>query len=235
MKNQLSIRSYSTQPVAHSHHFSQLVLPIRGVINICVAGFNGKVVPGECVIVRANEEHLFTANTEARFVVLDIETLPLNIESSQCIVFAINTSLKSYLTFIENQLENKVNAQLEEAMFDMFCLLLDEQSLSPKVDSRIGKAIYFIEQNIEAKLHIEGLAESAFLSETQFKKLFKQQVGMTVMKYVTKVRMEKAQALLMHTDYPLHIIGEKVGYTAPATFSRKFSEYFGLLPTEFKK
>jgi transcriptional regulator GlxA family with amidase domain len=63
------------------------------------------------------------------------------------------------------------------------------------------------------------LAESAFLSETQFKKLFKQHTGMTVMKYVTKLRMEKALALITHTDYPLKIIGEKVGYKEPSTFS----------------
>jgi transcriptional regulator GlxA family with amidase domain len=178
---------------------------------------------------------LFTADTEARFVVVDMEHLPLNISSSQYIVFAINSSLRSYLTFIENQLENKVNAQLEQAMFEMFSLLLAEQPLLPKVDNRIGTAISFIEKNIAEQLQIKRLAESAFLSETQFKKLFKQQTGLTVMKYVTKLRMEKAQALLTHTDYPLPIIGEKVGYKEPSAFSRKFSQYFGLSPTKFKK
>jgi AraC-like DNA-binding protein len=235
MKNLLSIRSYSTKPVRHSHQFNQLVLPLRGVINISVGDFNGKVAPSECVVVKASEEHLFPATTEARVVVADMKNLPLNISSSQCIVFAINSSLRSYLTFIENQLENKVNAQLEQAMFEIFSLLLAEQTLLPKVDSRIGTAISFIEQNIAEQLQIKCLAESAFLSETQFKKLFKIQTGMTVMKYVTKLRMEKAQALLTHTDYPLPIIGEKVGYKEPSAFRRKFSQYFGLSPTKFKK
>lgn len=235
MQNLLSIRSYSTKPACHSHRFNQLVLPLRGVINICVGNFNGKVAPSECVVVKANEEHLFTADSEARFVVVDMEKLPLNISSSQCIIFAINSSLRSYLTFIEKQLENKVNTQLEQAMFEMFSLLLAEQPLLPKVDNRIATAIAFIEENIAEQLHIKCLAESAFLSDTQFKKLFKLQTGMTVMKYVTKLRMEKAQALLTHTDYPLQIIGEEVGYKEPSAFSRKFSQYFGLSPTKFKK
>ncbi len=235
MKNLLSIRSYSTKPTRHSHHFSQLVLPLRGVINICVGSFNGKVAPSECVVVKANEEHLFTADTEARFVVVDMESLPLNISSSHCIVFAINASLRSYLTFIENQLENKINVQLEQMMFEMFSLLLAEQPLLPKVDHRLGAAISFIEQNIAGQLQIKSLAAAAFLSETQFKKLFKQQTGVTAMSYVTKIRMEKAKALLTHTDYPLQIIGEKVGYKELSAFSRKFSQYFGLSPTRFKK
>jgi len=71
------------------------------------------------------------------------------------------------------------------------------------------------------------------LSETQFKKLFKQQTASTVMRYVTKLRMEKAQALLMHTDYPLQIIGEKVGYKDLSAFSRKFSQFYGFPPTKF--
>lgn len=148
MQNLLSIRSYSTKAIRHSHHFNQLVLPLRGVINICVGSFSGKVAPGECVVVKTNEAHLFTADTEARFVVADMDKLPPNISSSQCIVFALNASLKSYLTFIEHQLENKINTQLEQTMFEMFYLLLADQPLLPKVDNRIGTAISLIEQNI---------------------------------------------------------------------------------------
>jgi len=235
IKNLLSIRSYSTKPTSHSHSFNQLVLPLRGVINIRVGDFNGKVAPGECVVVKTNEEHLFTADQQARFVVADMQNLPNNIDASQQIVFAIDRSLSRYLAFIESQLENKINEALEQNMFQMFNLLLAEQPLLAKVDDRIAKAISFIEQNIAEQLVIKKLAELACLSETQFKKLFKQQTNMTVMKYVTKLRMEKAQALLTHTDYPLQIIGERVGYQEPSAFSRKFSQYFGFSPNKFKK
>ncbi|MDO6721482.1 AraC family transcriptional regulator [Psychrosphaera sp. 1_MG-2023] len=235
MKNHLSIRSYSTKPVRHTHQFNQLVLPLRGVISIDVGHFNGKVSPGECVVVKANESHLFTANSEARFVVADIDQLPDNIAASQIKVFAISTPLVKYLSFIESQLENKINNQLEQTMSDMFFLLLAQQTLLPKLDNRINKAIAFITNNIASPLTITCLAQTAYLSETQFKKLFKQQTSMTVMNYVTKVRMEKAQALLTHTDYPMQIVGEMVGYNELSAFSRKFSQYFGLSPTKFKK
>jgi len=235
IKNQLSIRSYSAKPTSHSHSFNQLVLPLRGVINIRVGDFNGKVAPGECVVVKINEEHLFTADQQARFVVADMQQLPNNIDASQQIVFAIDRSLRCYLAFIESQLENKINETVEQNMFQMFNLLLAEQPLLAKVDGRIAKAIAFIEQNITEQLVIKRLAELACLSETQFKKLFKQQTNLTVMKYVTKQRMEKAQALLTHTDYPLQIIGERVGYSELSAFSRKFSQYFGFSPNKFKK
>ncbi|XOV77422.1 MAG: helix-turn-helix domain-containing protein [Aestuariibacter sp.] len=235
MTDSLSIRSYSSKPMNHAHDFHQLVLPLRGVISIQVGQFNGKVAPGECVIVRAREEHLFTANPEARFVVADMQTLPDNLYSYQGVVFAVKKSLSSYMTFVEEQLEQQLNPTLENAMFETFALLLSNQILMPKVDNRIATAMMFIEQNIQERLNINMLADAACLSSTQFKLLFRKQTGLPPMSYVTQMRMEKAQALLTHTDYPLQMIGEMVGYPDLSTFSRNFSQYYGLPPTKFKK
>nr|WP_246261342.1 helix-turn-helix transcriptional regulator [Alteromonas ponticola] len=93
----------------------------------------------------------------------------------------------------------------------------------------------FIEKHLDEKLTISQLASVACLSDTQFKLLFKQHTGLTAMSYITKLRMEKAQALLTHTDYSLQHIGERVGFAELSTFSRKFSRYFGLSPTQFKQ
>ena len=135
MPNNLSIRSYNTKPTSHTHDYHQLVFPLRGVIHIKVDSFDGKVAPGECVVVKAKEEHVFTADSEARFVVADMLTIPPNISDSQRIFFAINTSLKTYLTFVANQLEYQINVAIEKAMYETFFLLLAEQSLLPAVVS----------------------------------------------------------------------------------------------------
>jgi AraC-like DNA-binding protein len=235
MQGNLSIRSYSTKPVSHSHDYHQLVLPLKGVIAISVGDFQGKVAPGECVVVKASQTHLFTAMPEARFVVADMPKLPDNLATAERCVFAINQSLWAFLQFVAKQLEQAVNSELELAMFNTFNLLLAEQIMQPKVDSRISEALLYIDSHISTPLQIKHLASIACLSPTQFKLLFKQQTGLTVMNYVTKQRMEKAQALLSHTDYPLQRISELVGYNELSSFSRSFSKYFGLSPSKFKK
>lgn len=50
------------------------------------------------------------------------------------------------------------------------------------------------------------------------------------MQYITHVRMEKAKALLAHTDYPVQLVAKKVGYTDVSSFSRRFTAHFGLPP-----
>lgn len=233
MLNHLSIRAYSRDRRGHAHDYHQLVLPLRGVINLELSGFSGKVLPGECVVIRSGEMHHFTANEEARFVVADMSELPDTLMQSNGILFSITTPLMSYLSFIEKQLEHQLNQELEHIMFSTFVLLLEQQSQLRKVDQRIRSVLEFIAEHYASRLSIDTLANVACLSPTQFKKLFKQQMGLTALQYLTRERMEKAQALLLHTDYPIQIVAERVGYSDAASFSRRFSEYFGLSPREF--
>ncbi|TCS39767.1 AraC family transcriptional regulator [Reinekea marinisedimentorum] len=232
MANQLSIRSYQPTRSGHSHPFHQLVLPLRGVISIEVEDFTGKVTPGECVVVKRQEMHHFAADAAAKFVVADLNELPDQMTSSDCIVFAISSPLFQYLAFIEEQLKFQINPNIENLMFQTFYQLLSEQQLVKKLEPRIRKVLAFMEDNLAEELSIEALAGIACLSATQFKKLFKQQSGQTVTEYLTKRRMEKAQALLLHTDYPIQAVAEAVGYSDLSAFSRRFSRYFGLPPSK---
>ena len=68
MISTLSVRSYSHQTKGHSHNFHQIVLPLRGVINIKVENYIGKVTPIECVVVKAYEKHYFNAEENAKFI-----------------------------------------------------------------------------------------------------------------------------------------------------------------------
>lgn len=233
MSNHLSIRSYSRRRRGHTHDFHQLVLPLRGVINIELDGFAGKVAPGECVVITRGKLHHFTANTEARFVIADMEALPEGLVGADRIAFAINAPLVRYLDFIEAQLEHQINAEVERSMFATFALLLAEQKPMPQADPRIQRVLLHIDLHLSDKITIRELAAVACLSETQFKKLFREQLGQAVMQYVTRQRMDKARAMLQHTDYSVQFIAGQIGYTDLSAFSRRFQACFGLTPTRF--
>lgn len=231
MINTLSVRSYSHQTKGHSHNFHQIVLPLRGVINIEVESYIGKVTPRECVIVKAYEKHYFNAEENAKFMVVDTDSLPNHIHDSKKIVFSISPTLLLFLEFAESQLKNQINAEIEALMFTTFYRLLEEQKLSVQYDYRIREVVDYINNNLAHNLSIEALSNIACLSATQFKKNFKLQTGQTVTQYITELRMQKAQALLLHTDSPISIIAELVGYADVSAFSRRFSKYFGIPPS----
>jgi len=235
ISDSLSIRAYSKTRRGHSHHYSQLVMPLKGVINIELDGFQGKVSPGECVIIHSNVVHHFTAEENARFVVADLNTLPQNLQQSEVPVFSISDSLNRYLGFIEQQLQQQVNQQLEQLMLQTFLLLLEQQTLIRQLDNRIRAAQFYLTEHLADDLSIDHLAKIACLSPTQFKKLFRQQMSMTVMQYLRQQRMERARALLVNTDCPVQLVAEQVGYLDASAFSRRFSEYFGLKPSEMTR
>ncbi len=143
--------------------------------------------------------------------------------------------LLAYIQFIDKQLESQVNQGVEAITFDLFYQLIAQQTCCAKIDPRIDRVIEVIQHDLSHTSSIQELAQHACLSPTQFKKVFKQSMAMTTQQYVTRLRMEKAKALLAHTDLPIRIVAEQVGYTDLSAFSRRFSEFFGLSPTAFSR
>lgn len=231
MSDSLSIRSYSRQTVGHTHDFHQLVLPLSGVINIRAGEVSGKVAPGECVVIRSGTEHHFTAEEQARFVVADLHALPDNLSPAKASVFSVSKPMSALLEFVASQLEYRVSKQVEVSMMHTFIAVLSEQQQGHSLDLRIRNVVEYIDSRLDQPLVVSQLASVACISATQFKKAFREQMGQTPARYITQLRMEKARALIIHTDMPMQRVAEAVGYQDFSAFSRRFSQFFGLPPS----
>lgn len=70
------------------------------------------------------------------------------------------------------------------------------------------------------------------------RKLFKKEVGVTPLEYMTGLRMKKAESMLssaLSRDYSVAEIAELCGYSDPLYFSRVFNKHFGCSPSSFAK
>ena len=128
-----------------------------------------------------------------------------------------------------------MDSAIEASMVSIFTLLLGQQELSQTNDPRIRAVQLMISERLAEPHTIQSLAKIAYLSPTQFKKLFKENIGVSVLKYITEQRMEKAKALLTHTDLPVQWVAERVGYSDLSAFSRRFSAHYGMSPREFAR
>jgi two-component system response regulator YesN len=93
----------------------------------------------------------------------------------------------------------------------------------------------YIERNLSTELSIDMLADYLGISGSYFSLLFKQHVGETFVEYVTKQRMETAKSLLVLSDKSVTQVGQMVGYVERRYFTRVFSKYTGMLPSEFRE
>ncbi|MCL9783448.1 AraC family transcriptional regulator [Vibrio sp. S4M6] len=236
MRNSISIRGYTKQLQSHLHEdYHQLVMPIQGNILIEMPKFVGKVTVGECVVIPSGTEHGFKADEIARFIVADLDVLPAHFFTGQLAVFSVTPPLLSYIHFIEKQLQHQVDNGLESSILNVFSMLLEQQTHAKPIDARLRAVQSHIAENIDKVLTINELAKISCLSATQFKKRFKESIGVTTLQYITEQRMEKAKALLTHTDLPVQLIAERVGYSDLSAFSRRFSKYFGLSPCKLTR
>ena len=232
MSQYFSIRSYTKNFRSHYHEYHQLVLPLHGVIDIHVGKFSGLVGVGDCVIIRNGERHEFSAHEAARFIVVDMMRLPDNImyECNEKIV--VDSALLSFTQFLEQQLNSQINQAVEQSAFALFYQLLSQQKNGKRVDKRLEPVLARIHDNLAQVLVIQELAQLACLSATQFKVVFKQSLDMTVQQYIRQCRMHKAKALITHTDMPIAIVAQQVGYQDSSAFSRQFKSFFGHSPTQ---
>lgn len=70
------------------------------------------------------------------------------------------------------------------------------------------------------------------------RKLFKKEMGVTPLEYMTNLRMKKAEVMLTtmwSSDYSVAEIGQLCGYEDALYFSRVFKKYFGCAPSAFAK
>lgn len=86
----------------------------------------------------------------------------------------------------------------------------------------------------EADLNVRSLIAYSGLSETHLRRLFQAGVGMSPMRYVTYLRLEKAKHLLLNTNYSISEVGYAVGLEDPYYFSRVFKKEIGTSPSQYR-
>jgi two-component system response regulator YesN len=100
--------------------------------------------------------------------------------------------------------------------------------------NRIRPAINCIDAHYDQALTLADIARAAHLSPSRLAHLFKEQVGMTVIDYVTTVRIERAKRLLLATARSCTEIGFEVGYNNQSYFTRTFRAAVGMTPRQFR-
>jgi len=92
----------------------------------------------------------------------------------------------------------------------------------------------FIRQSFHKSLTVDDISQVVFLSPCYLSHLFKEEIGCTIMEYLTKVRMEEAKKLLRHPQLNVVQVADRVGYSDPSYFTKVFKKSEGVTPTEFR-
>lgn len=115
-------------------------------------------------------------------------------------------------------------------------LLLEAQEIRNSEAARpVRMAKQYVMQHFREQITLEEVCDTIGFSVSYFSALFKKETGEGFAKYLTRVRMEEAKAMLRETNLPVAQICEQVGYSDRKHFTQTFHKATGLNPAQYRK
>lgn len=139
--------------------------------------------------------------------------------------------------------ESFLDAALRRHLLGMqlFEIILDVSTVRPDAQERLAEtsrlrpAFELVKKNLDRKIYIEDLAKALHVSKPHLFELFRVGVGLAPGKYIQQQRMQRAQELLVNSEYQVQEVASAVGYPDPFHFSRLFKKIFGVSPDHFRR
>ncbi|WP_172193901.1 AraC family transcriptional regulator [Saccharibacillus qingshengii] len=97
------------------------------------------------------------------------------------------------------------------------------------------RARLYIEDNLEAGLTLENIAQHLHVSPRHLSRLVMEECGQTLIHYVQERRIRRAQQLLLSTNAAIKEIAEQCGFESVHYFTRVFSRKLGVPPARFRR
>ena len=98
----------------------------------------------------------------------------------------------------------------------------------------IQQAHTILAENFDKHITIPQLARQTGINEAKLKEGFKELYGQSIHTYLQKLRLQKAQQLLLTTNMSVTDITYDIGYSHVTHFTSLFKKETGLTPTEWR-
>ena len=99
----------------------------------------------------------------------------------------------------------------------------------------ISEGIRYLQTSTTSDISIKDIAEMCSVSECYFRRLFKEYSGMSPVEYLTRNKIQKAKTHLRYDNISIAEIASLSGFSDCSYFTKKFHEYTGKTPGEYKK
>jgi len=114
-------------------------------------------------------------------------------------------------------------------------LLNVSSSSTAQIHFAMEQAKRFIEQNFQDEAAVRSYLQSTAMSESWFRRLFREKYGIAPVSLRLRLLHERAQRLLLNTNLTIKEISFQLGYDSQNYFSRAFKKSEGMSPAHFRE
>lgn len=99
----------------------------------------------------------------------------------------------------------------------------------------IRTALTYIYEHYSEAISIRELSARCCISESHFRRLFRQVVGISPLEYIQHYRIRRACHLIYLNQEPINIIAQQTGFRSLSSFNRQFRQYMHNSPTGYRR
>ena len=98
----------------------------------------------------------------------------------------------------------------------------------------VGKVIDYIEKNLEKEINLDNISKNIGYSKFYLNRVFTEQAGVTIYKYLQNRRLTVAAEKLVKTNEPITQIAYEAGYDTQQSFSFAFKQVYLYPPKTYR-
>lgn len=265
MKDAITRQIYITDigyyPKAHQHYVERPHGVNQHIIIYCVEGrgwvtINKKkmdIAPSHFIVIPARTAHKYGALENDPWTIYwvhfkgDIATFVVDLITNN------SQNYLPYLSYNENRIKlfEEICFNLEKGysadnlryvnmiFYHFLSSLLYEEKYNQAVNSQAKDAITLtiemMQKNINRNISLNAFAAFSHLSVSHFSSMFRERTGFSPVEYFNHLKIQHSCQALAFTARPIKEIADELQYSDQYYFSRIFSRFMGISPSEYRK
>ena len=135
---------------------------------------------------------------------------------------------------VDAQMIEKMIRPMEYMIKRLHAACEKENSYMSESRKIFTRALKFIYDNYMSNISCGDVAAAVSYSEAYLRRVFKKECGISIMKYINKVRCEQAEYMLRTTDLGITEIAYSCGFSDSNYFSTAFKNFSGVCPKKYR-
>lgn len=111
----------------------------------------------------------------------------------------------------------------------------EEKSTELSSDNRIAFIVKYIREHLHESLTVDSLSGKLHMSESNFYRVFKNEMGISPIDYINSERLKLACSLLNDSNKQIKEISSACGFNSESYFTRLFKRVYNMTPGQYQK
>ena len=234
----------------HWHEYYEIEYVISGHGSQTLGGTEYELRPGSLYLVTPFDCHEITFDSESEILNIAFGDAVM---PEECLCRALlrdnvmyadgetGRNARLLCELIQNKHEGRSARDVRCLYMLTECLIMEILSSpeggasAPPIGRELEKAILYLHRNFRDNPALGDAAQAAGYNRTYFCSRFREATGVTFAKYLNRLKLNRAQRLVLTTDEPMTFICYDCGFTSMSNFLRLYRERFGCTPTETRR